>query len=340
MGDFIQAAENTVGNIWMCILPLLMAFAVCAVLGPVLIPWLRKLKFGQQILEIGPNWHKNKSGTPTMGGIMFIAGVTVAVAASLLADFDIKLAMMLVISLGFGLIGFIDDYVKVVKKRNLGLTAKQKFLLQAILAAIYIVVLKEMGCLDTAIAVPFLKNPIIMPWWIYIIFILFVVTGTVNAVNLTDGLDGLAASITCVVAAFFGIAGILVAEKGSVVFAAALLGGCLAFLMFNKHPAKVFMGDTGSLFLGGSISVLAVGLKMPLILIIAGFVYLFETLSVIIQVTCFKLTKKRVFKMAPIHHHFEMCGFKETGIVALFTGITVILCVVAVFAILPYITQF
>ncbi len=326
---------NTTGSVWLFVLPMLITFLITAVLGPVLIPWLRKLKFGQEILEIGPNWHKSKSGTPTMGGIMFITGILVTMIIALLNEFDIRLLMMVLISLGFGLIGFIDDYVKVVKKRNLGLTAKQKFALQAILAAIYIIVLKETGNLETEIIVPFLKNTITMPWWLYIVFILFVVTGTVNAVNLTDGLDGLAASITSVVALFFALASLWVTDKVSVYFSMALLGGCLGFLMFNRHPAKVFMGDTGSLFLGGSISVLAVGLKMPLILIIAGFVYLFETLSVIMQVTSYKLTKKRIFKMAPIHHHFEMCGWKEVKIVSVFTAVTLFLCIIAFLAIMP-----
>lgn len=336
MSNLINIVETAAGgSLWFLALPLLIAFAVTAVLGPVLIPWLHKLKFGQEILEIGPNWHKKKAGTPTMGGMMFIAGIVIAMLVVLLNGFNIRLLMMLVISVGFGVIGFIDDYVKVVKKRNLGLTAKQKFALQAILAIIYIVVLKETGNLETSIIVPFMKNTITMPWWLYIVFILFVVTGTVNAVNLTDGLDGLAASITSVVALFFVSAAVLVKDSISVYFSAALLGGCLGFLIFNKHPAKVFMGDTGSLFLGGSISVLAVGLKMPLILIIAGFVYLFETLSVIMQVTSYKLTKKRIFKMAPVHHHFEMCGWKEVKIVSAFTAVTLILCIVAFFAIMP-----
>ncbi len=334
--DFVMDMINkSAGSLWLLLLPMLIAFLVTAVLGPVLIPWLAKLKFGQQILEIGPNWHKKKAGTPTMGGVMFIAGVVVAMAIALTNGFDIRLLMMLVIALGFGLIGFIDDYVKVVKKRNLGLTAKQKFALQAILAVIYVIVLKETGNLSAEIIIPFMQKSVAMPWWLYIVFILFVVTGTVNAVNLTDGLDGLAASITSVVALFFAAAAIVLSDTVSVYFSMALLGGCLAFLIFNKHPAKVFMGDTGSLFLGGSISVLAVGLKMPLILIIAGFVYLFETLSVIMQVTSYKLTKKRIFKMAPIHHHFEMCGWKEVRIVSVFTAVTLILCVIALFAILP-----
>lgn len=327
--------SKTTGSVWTLFLPLIISFAVTAVTGPVLIPWLRRLKFGQEILEIGPNWHKKKAGTPTMGGIMFVLGTVCASAVALAVSFNLRLLMMLVISVGFGLIGFIDDYVKVVKKRNLGLTAKQKFALQAILAVIYVIVLKETGNLSTEIIIPFADKTVHMPWWLYIVFILFVVTGTVNAVNLTDGLDGLAASITSVVALFFAVAALLFCDARSECFAMAVLGGCLAFLMFNKYPAKVFMGDTGSLFLGGAVSVLAVGLKMPLILIMAGFVYLFETLSVIMQVTSFKLTKKRIFKMTPIHHHFEMCGWRETKIVAVFTAVTLILCIAAFFAVLP-----
>lgn len=321
------------GLVW--IIPCLISLLTVLVTGPVFIPWLHKLKFGQQILEIGPNWHKNKAGTPTMGGLMFILGTVIAMTVALVIEFDIRLLMMLLIACGYGLIGFVDDYVKVVKKRNLGLTAKQKFLLQAILAIIYILVLKETGNLSTEIIIPFIDKTFELPWWIYIVFVLFVVTGTVNAVNLTDGLDGLCTSITCIVTAFFALAAVLFKDYTSLYFAVAVFGGILAFLKFNHYPAKVFMGDTGSLFLGGAISVLAIGMKLPLILVIAGFVYLFETLSVIIQVASFKLTGKRVFKMSPIHHHFEMCGWKETKIVRVFTFVTVILCIISVLSILP-----
>ena len=319
---------NTMADKAVYLIPGLIALLTVLVTGPVFIPWLRKLKFGQEILEIGPNWHKNKAGTPTMGGLMFILGVVIAMAVALLVKFDLRILMMVLVSVGFGLIGFVDDYVKVVKKRNLGLTAKQKFALQAILSIIYILVLKETGNLDTNIVIPFVDKTLAMPWWLYIVFILFVVTGTVNAVNLTDGLDGLCSSITCAVALFFAAAGILVGDEASAYFAMAVMGGVWGFLKFNKYPAKVFMGDTGSLFLGGAISALAVGMKLPLLLIIVGFVYLFETLSVIIQVTSFKLTGKRVFKMSPIHHHFEMCGWKETKIVRVFTLVTVVLCII------------
>ena len=307
----------------------LVAFLVTAVIMPVLIPYLRRLKFGQQILEEGPKWHEKKSGTPTMGGIGFIVGIGIAVICALLRSFDVKLLMMAAVSLGFGAIGFLDDYVKVVKKQNQGLTASQKFLLQAALAVVYVVVLMKTGELSTTILIPFTDYKFYMPWWLYVPFILFVVTGTVNAVNLTDGLDGLAASVTVVVSLFFGAAAALVGSEGSAYFAFALLGGVIGFLIYNKYPAKVFMGDTGSLYLGGAISVLAVGMKMPLVLIIVGFVYLFETLSVILQVASFKLTGKRIFKMSPIHHHFEMCGWSENKIVTVFSLTALVLAVVA-----------
>ena len=317
----------------------IMSILITLVTGPVLIPWLHKLKFGQQILEDGPKWHEKKNGTPTMGGIMFIIATVVSVVVAILIKRNIKLLIMLLVTLGFGLIGFIDDYVKVVKKRNMGLTAAQKFLLQAFLSLAYIFVLKLSGNLTSEIIIPFVEKTIIMPWWLYFVFIMFVVCGTVNAVNLTDGLDGLAASITVIVSLFFVLAAIMVGDNAAGYLAIAVAGGCIGFLRFNKYPAKVFMGDTGSLFLGGAISVLAVGLQMPLILVIAGFVYLFETLSVILQVASFKLTGKRIFKMSPIHHHFEMCGWSEKKIVGVFSVVTLILCIIAFFAIIPVVIK-
>lgn len=312
------------------------AFLVTVVVAPVMIPWLHRLKFGQQILEDGPVWHKKKQGTPTMGGMTFIFGIVIASVVALLVKFDAHLLMMLVISLGFGLIGFIDDYIKVVKKRNLGLTAWQKLILQALFSVIYVWVLNKTGDLNTEIIVPFINKSIAMPWWLYIPFILFVVVGTVNSVNLTDGLDGLATSITVVVGIFFAVVGLMSGSDTAAFFAAALVGGLLAFLIFNHYPAKVFMGDTGSLFLGGAVSVLAIGLKMPLILIIVGFVYLFEAISVMLQVASFQLTGKRIFKMSPIHHHFEMCGWSEKKIVFVFSLTTIFLCVVGFMAVKPY----
>lgn len=315
--------------IYSLIIAFVLAFLVSALLGPVFIPWLRKLKFGQQILEEGPKWHEKKSGTPTMGGMIFISGVSAAVAAAMAAGFDIHLLMMLLISLGFGAIGFFDDYVKVIKKQNQGLTAPQKFILQVILSCIYIFVMSYTGDLNTELIIPFSGITLSMPWWLYVIFTLIVVTGTVNAVNLTDGLDGLAASITFVVALFFAAAAVWRGVGAVAVFSGAVAGGCLAFLIFNHYPARVFMGDTGSLFLGGAVCISAVGLKLPLVLVIAGFVYLFEALSVILQVASFKLTGKRIFKMSPIHHHFEMCGWSEVKIVSVFTLVTVLLSAIA-----------
>lgn len=316
------------------IIPLVISFLVSLVLGPVTIPWLKKLKFGQQILEDGPKWHEKKSGTPTMGGMIFIGGCFVAVLVALLVEFNLNLLMMALVALGFGVIGFIDDYVKVVKKQNQGLTAIQKFGLQVVLALIYIFVMSYMGELNTEIYIPFFGVTWHMPWILYIIFTLIVVTGTVNAVNLTDGLDGLATSITIIVGIFFGAVSYYIGSVETSIFASSVVGGLLAFLIFNHYPAKVFMGDTGSLYLGGAITVMAVGLKMPLVLVIAGFVYLFEALSVILQVASFKLTGKRIFKMSPIHHHFEMSGWSEKKIVFVFTLVTLVLCVVAFLSII------
>lgn len=317
--------------------PVICAFAVVALAGPAFIPWLRKLKFGQEIREEGPSWHQKKSGTPTMGGIMFI----VAAAAAVIGTFLIcafagnltaamhKALLALGISAGFGLIGFVDDFIKVVKKRNLGLRALPKFMLQILLTVVYLLVLQLMGELRCEILIPFTKTAIEMPVILYVIFALFVVTGTVNAVNLTDGLDGLASSVTIPVILFFAICAFLRNETGIYTFGLAAVGGLLGFLIYNKYPAKVFMGDTGSLFLGGAVVVMAIALEMHLYLIIAGFVYFAEALSVILQVASFKLTGKRIFKMSPIHHHFEMCGWREVKIVAVFTSVTVLLCAAA-----------
>lgn len=333
--------------IMLAMLPFLAALVVTLIIGPVFIPWLRKLKFGQEIREEGPKWHQKKSGTPTMGGIMFIIGIAVAVAATSVlfavkGNFSPNFARCIVIfavALGFGVIGFIDDYIKVVKKRNLGLTALQKFILQVLFAALYVVAIYLLGELNTAVKIPFTHIEWTMPLWLYIPFVMFVVVGVVNAVNLTDGLDGLASGITAVVALFFMLVSHIkfheAGATGVTVFSAALLGGLIAFLCYNKYPAKVFMGDTGSLFLGAAVALMAIDLMMPIFLIIVGFVYLMETLSVIMQTTYFKITKKkygegrRIFKMTPIHHHFEMCGWREKKIVMVFTLFTAILCAVA-----------
>ncbi|MBQ7718599.1 MAG: phospho-N-acetylmuramoyl-pentapeptide-transferase [Clostridia bacterium] len=297
---------------------------ISAVLGYVMVPLLHRLKFGQSIREEGPKWHQKKSGTPTMGGIIFILS-TLAATFAITRSFD---ALLIVgCALLFGLIGFTDDYIKVVKKRNLGLTAKQKFLAQLFIAAAFALLLMYKG-LNADVLLPFKNKSVSFGIW-YMPFAVFVIVGTVNSVNLTDGLDGLASFITLAVSAFFVIIAKKAGFEGAAVACAALCGGLIGFLIYNVYPAKVFMGDTGSLFLGGFISAFAVRYGFELILIICGGVFVMETLSVIIQVTSFKLTGKRIFKMSPLHHHFEMCGFKETKIVALFTLVTVILCAVA-----------
>ena len=328
------------------VLSLVLAFALTAILGPMFISWLHKLKYGQEIREEGPAWHQKKSGTPTMGGIMFITGIAAAVFINMaltaimgrLDENIIKSVVLFAIALGFGAIGFIDDYIKVVKKRNLGLTALQKFLLQLVFAAAYVVIMYFMDMLRCEVIIPFIRYYVQLPIWLYIPFVMFVVVGTVNAVNLTDGLDGLASSVTVVTALFFALYAYFVfAQIGTSLFAMAMVGGLLGFLIFNKYPAKVFMGDTGSLFLGGAIALIAVDLNMPIYLIIVGFIYFAETLSVIMQTAYFKYTKKkygegrRIFKMTPIHHHFEMVGWKETKIVAVFSLVTLILCTIAFF---------
>ncbi len=330
-------------------LTLVLAFAITAVLGPAFIKWLHKLKYGQEIREEGPAWHQKKTGTPTMGGIMIIVGIGISVIISTiisavngtLTPTVMKALILYIVSLGFGVVGFIDDYIKVVKKRNLGLTAIQKFLLQLAFAAAYVVIMYLMGMLRTDVVIPFVKYPVTLPIWLYIPFVMFVVVGTVNAVNLTDGLDGLASSVTVVASLFFALYAFLrisAPEVGVSIYSMAIVGGLLGFLLFNKYPAKVFMGDTGSLFLGGALALIAADLNMHLYLIIVGFVYFAETLSVIMQTSYFKYTKKkygegrRIFKMTPIHHHFEMSGWKETKIVAVFSAVTLALCVISYFA--------
>ena len=322
------------------ILSAVIGFALTVAMGPILIPLLRKLKFGQSILEIGPNWHKSKQGTPTMGGIMFIVGT---VAASLIiglpmaAKGDPRLFIVLLTAVAFGAIGFFDDYIKVVKKRNLGLTAKQKSFLQLLAAVAMLAALSATGCISTALYIPF-ANITIELSFIYYIFALIVIVGFVNGVNLTDGIDGLATAVTIPVMAFFAMAALFFHMDGTVgVFAAAVFGALFGFLIFNFHPAKVFMGDTGSLFLGGAVVACGFALNIPVIIFVCGLIYLIEAFSVMLQVAYFKLTHgKRLFKMAPLHHHFEMSGYSEVKIMYLFSFFTVIMCVVSYLGIMNY----
>jgi len=313
----------------------LISFVVAAVCGIFLIPLLHRLKFGQEIREEGPKWHQTKSGTPTMGGIIFIVAMIVSIVCGVFA-FGISkdkaalksVAVLVVTALGFGMIGFLDDYIKVILKRNLGLRAAQKFSLQFLVALVVAVWIVSEGVVDTKIAIPFTGFGIKLHYMIYIPLIILVMLAAVNSVNLTDGLDGLAACITLVIGIFYCIISNITENLPLVIFSSALIGGLIGFLIYNKFPAKVFMGDTGSLFLGGAVAIMAIYLKNPLLLLIVGLVYVIEALSVILQVAWFKKTGKRIFKMSPIHHHFEMCGWSEVKIVAVFSAVTLLFCLI------------
>ena len=313
------------------------SFAVSLLLGKWLIPMLRAMKAGQSIREVGPKWHNTKAGTPTMGGIMFIAAALVCVVAlgwKFMTAGAYDHLMVLGFSLVYGAIGFVDDYVKVKKKRNLGLTALQKLALQLAAALAYLAMLRWNGNLTAEVNVPFVDISLPMSWVLYMFFALFVIIGCVNAVNLTDGVDGLATGVTIPVMVFFAVVAWLRGNETLALFPAALVGGLAGFLCYNFHPAKVFMGDTGSLFLGAAVCGMAFALDMPLILILIGIIYIIEAVSVIMQVLYFKATHgKRIFRMTPIHHHFEMGGWSEVKIFTVFTGITVVMCVLAWFGI-------
>lgn len=327
------------------LLAALVAFGVTVFLGRVLIPVLRRVKAGQSIKEDGPTWHMSKQGTPTMGGLMFIGGIAAAVFTIGLPDLTAGRwsgAMVLCFALVFGAIGFIDDYAKVKKKQNTGLSAPQKFLLQVAVSIAFTVLLRYAGYLTPNLYVPFFNAYLILPWWLYMVFAAFVMVSTVNAVNLTDGVDGLAAGVTLPVSAFFTALAVWGCyfwqkpEYGTLaIFSAALFGGLAGFLLFNFHPAKVFMGDTGSLFLGGTVCGLAFALDIPLIIVVVGIIYVAEDLSDIIQVTYFKATHgKRVFRMAPLHHHFELGGWSEKKLFFVFSGFTSIFCLLAFLGVL------
>ncbi len=319
------------------------AFGVTAILGFGIIPWLRKLKFGQTILEEGPKWHKSKQGTPTMGGIMFIIGIFFSAAAMLVVnyvtgnkleltgDMNTKLWAGLIMALMFGLVGFADDYIKVVKKRNLGLSIVQKSIAQVVICAGYLTSLFLAMGKDPYMFIPFIGK-VDLGIWFWILGIC-VVYGAINAVNFTDGIDGLCSSVTATAAVSFIAIAVIHKFLGVGVLAAALLGGCIGFFIWNKFPAKVFMGDTGSMFLGGMVVAIAYALDCPFILILTGFIYVIEALSDVIQIGYYKITHgKRIFKMAPIHHHFEMCGWSEKKIDAVFCTVNLIAGIIGVVA--------
>lgn len=318
----------------------IIGFVVSALVGAVLVPFLRKVKAGQMIKEIGPNWHMHKNGTPTMGGIMFIVAVAAAcliAGANSLANGEYGHLVCLLLAVTFGCIGFLDDYEKLRHKANLGLTAKKKFVLQLAASVLFIMLMRKLGYITPNVYIPFVNVTLPIPEPLYFIAAAFIIVGTVNAVNLTDGVDGLATATTIPVMIFFVMVTYLWGEAyGALgIFAAGLAGGLFGFLIYNFNPAKVFMGDTGSLFLGGAVAALAFAYDMPLVLITLGIVYIIETLSVIIQVGYFKLSGgKRVFKMAPFHHHLEMGGWlghkwSEKQLFVLFGGVSALFAVIS-----------
>lgn len=319
---------------------IIIGFFITLIIGPLTIPFLRKLKVGQTVREEGPESHLQKTGTPTIGGIIIIISILITSLTSGLINRDLLVA--LVATLAFGMIGFIDDFIKVVLKRSLGLRAYQKLGLQIIVAIFLAIYQSNISVMGTKVIIPFIKGSLTIgnltiPQYLdlgilYIPFVIFVVVATVNSVNLTDGLDGLASGVTLIIAAFFSILAMSWGYTSLAIFAASITGACLGFLRFNSHPAQVFMGDTGSLALGGAISALAILMNVALIIPIVGGIYFAESLSVIIQVISYKLTKKRIFKMSPLHHHYELSGWAETKVVIVFWIITVVLCLVGVLA--------
>lgn len=318
----------------------IISFGATALIGKWLVPYLHKINFGQTIRDEGPKWHRKKNGTPTMGGFLFIIGIILATAVCVPLYFKFsgkdpfvmsmitKIAGGLLMALGFGFIGFIDDYIKVIKKRNLGLNVRQKLILQFLVAGAYLYSLYRAGS-SSKMLVPFFGG---VDWgiWYWVVSLLGIV-GMVNAVNFTDGIDGLNASVTFFASiAFLVMAGFMQLVPVGI-FAAAAAGGCLGFLIWNFNPAKVFMGDTGSLFLGGIVCALGFALNVPLLIVLVGIIYICEILSVVLQVTYFKATHgKRLFKMSPIHHHFELCGWSEVKICAVFSFVTMLFGAAAV----------
>ncbi|MDR0952075.1 MAG: phospho-N-acetylmuramoyl-pentapeptide-transferase [Oscillospiraceae bacterium] len=322
----------------------IIGFAAALITGLVFVPFLRRVKAGQSIREDGPSWHKTKAGTPTMGGVIFIVGCAAAcvgVGYSAFADGDFGHLFVLAFALAFGAIGFVDDYYKLKKKQNLGLTAGKKFILQVAAATVFVFALRQFGFISPALYIPFANITVQLPEALYFIFAVFAIVATVNAVNLTDGLDGLATGTTIPVFIFFSVVAFTWGESFMArgIFSSGLAGALLAFLSFNFYPAKVFMGDTGSLFLGGAVAGMAFAMDMPLIIVTVGIIYIAEVLSDVIQVLYFKITHgKRFFKMAPFHHHLEMGGWSgkkrtEKQIFTMFTAISILMAVISYFGV-------
>ena len=317
------------------VIPVLLSFSISVILCPIVIPFLKWLKFGQYVRDDGPKSHLKKAGTPTMGGLIIL--ISVVVTSSLYLRDDPEILPVIFATVGFGLIGFLDDYIKIVMRRSLGLRAWQKLLLQLLVTIIFVYYYTQRLHYEMQMLIPFTGGIasgryIVLPGWLFIPFLFFVMVGTVNGTNFTDGLDGLASSVTLLIAVFFTVVAI---GTGSTVapVCAAVAGALMGFLVFNVYPASVFMGDTGSLALGGFVASTALLLKMPLYILIVGMIYLVEVLSVILQVGYFKITHgRRIFKMAPIHHHFEQSGWSETKVVAVFSIVTALFCLIALAA--------
>lgn len=332
------------------LLSLLIAFSVSFVLYKIFIPVLRKVKLGQKILEIGPSWHKCKEGTPTMGGLFFIIGIVVAVlicgwryvftpqytVVDGVRVRDYRLVINLALSVLTGAVGFIDDYVKLFKKQNKGLTAWQKMLFLILTSLGYLLLMNHFGYINTSVNLPFIEGQVDLGIFYYVFAVLLMVY-MINCANLTDGIDGLAGSISAIIMTMYFLFSSFFMKDDMSIYTAAVLGGLLAFLIFNFHPAQVFMGDTGSLFLGSAAVLMAFWTNASVLIVLIGFIYFIEGLSVMLQVGYYKLTKKRIFKMAPIHHHFEMCGWSEWKIVSVFSMITLVCCATAYILLAHYV---
>lgn len=315
---------------------LVLSFLLTAILGKITIPILKKLKVSQSERDVGPRSHLRKKGTPTMGGVMIILSIIImtAVLYILKKDFEIVKPAIIVslATLGFGIVGFIDDFKKVVLHNTEGLNPKLKMFGLLVISVLYVIILKEFTNLDTELLIPFTEYTLVLPEWLYILFTIFVILGTTNAVNLTDGVDGLAGSVSTIILTALSIIAIKFEFTEISIFSAIMTGSCVGFLIYNFYKAKVMMGDTGSLLLGGAISSIAIYLKIPIFLIIIAIVPVIETISVILQVLYFRKTGKRLFRMTPLHHHFELTGWRENKVVVVFSFVTLIASIIGVFA--------
>ncbi|MGB8954774.1 MAG: phospho-N-acetylmuramoyl-pentapeptide-transferase [Tumebacillaceae bacterium] len=300
------------------------AFLIAALLGPLFIPFLRRLKFGQSIRAEGPQHHQKKTGTPTMGGLIFLLAMTIT--ALKFSERTVEMIVLLLVTLGYGMVGFLDDYIKVVMKRNLGLKARQKLIGQILFAVLLYIGLYMSGLLDASVTIPFVDYHLPLGF-LYLPFLVLIVIGTSNAVNLTDGLDGLAAGTTAIAFGSYAVLAFWTGQTEVAIFCAAMVGGLLGFLVFNVHPARVFMGDTGSLALGGALAAVAILTKTEIYLVLIGGVFVAEALSVILQVISFQTLGKRIFKMSPLHHHFELVGWSEWRVVGTFWSVGLLLAV-------------